>query len=83
MRRTLKLAALLGGISALAWSLRKRIRIAVRKDDPQTPDPGFHIVEPEPAQDEAPAAEQSPTPSDEAPQAQETGEDSDGAEDPG
>ena len=31
MRRVLKLAALLGGFSALAWSLRNRIRIAIHR----------------------------------------------------
>ena len=39
MRRVLKLAALLGGFSALAWSLRNRIRIAIHRGggpDPQS-----------------------------------------------
>ena len=31
MRKALKLAAVVGGIGALAWGMRKRIRIAVRR----------------------------------------------------
>ncbi len=47
VRRALKLAALVGGIGALAWSMRNRVRIAISRGD--APDPEYHIIEPEPA----------------------------------
>ena len=54
MRKALKLAAVVGGIGALAWGMRKRIRIAVRRGD--VPDPEFRIIDPAPAPSDAPAA---------------------------
>ena len=68
MRKALKLAAFVGGIGALAWGMRKRIRIAIGGGE--TPDPDFHVVEPAPLADtgetgaptEAPLADAGETP---------------------
>ena len=46
MRKSLKLAVFVGGIGALVWGMRNRIRIAVRRGEESDPD--FHIVEPAP-----------------------------------
>lgn len=46
MRRALKLAVMVGGISALVWGVRKRVRIAIGRAEDVDPD--FHIVEPDP-----------------------------------
>lgn len=56
MRKALKLAAVVGGIGALAWGMRKRIRIAVRRGEVE--DPEFRIIDPPPApaDEEAPVA---------------------------
>ena len=43
MRRVFKMAVVVGGIGALAWSMRKRVRIAIGRG-PSEPD--FHIIEP-------------------------------------
>lgn len=57
MRRTLKLAVFVGGIGALAWGMRNRIRIAIRRGDESDPD--FHIIEPvaDPPTDQMPGGE--------------------------
>ena len=44
MKRSLKLAVLVGGIGALAWGMRNRIRIAIGRGEQSDPD--FHIIEP-------------------------------------
>ncbi|MDE0602478.1 MAG: hypothetical protein OXI56_11855 [bacterium] len=49
MRRVFKMAVVVGGIGALAWSMRKRVRIAIGRG-PSEPD--FHIIEPTPEEPE-------------------------------
>ena len=58
MKRAFKLAVVMGGISALAWGMRKRFRIAIGKGDDSEPD--FHIIEPdqETTKGEMPAEEE-------------------------
>ncbi len=41
--------ALLGGLGALVWSMRDRIRIAIKRAE--TPDPDYHIIDPETSDD--------------------------------
>lgn len=60
MKKALKLAVVVGGIGALAWSIRKRVRIAIGVGDGADPD--FHIVQPV---SESPADE---TPTETAPE---------------
>ena len=57
MKRSLKLAVLVGGIGALAWGLRNRIRVAIGRGE--QPDPDFHLIEPVPGSpaDQTPGAE--------------------------
>ena len=49
MRRVFKLAVVVGGIGALAWRMRKRVRIAIGRG-PSEPD--FHIIDPVPEEPE-------------------------------
>jgi len=49
MRRVFKMAVVVGGIGALVWSMRKRVRIAIGRG-PSEPD--FHIIEPNPEEPE-------------------------------
>lgn len=49
MRRVFKLAVVVGGIGALAWQMRKRVRIAIGRG-PTEPD--FHLIEPVPEESE-------------------------------
>ena len=46
MRKAFKLAVAVGGIGALVWSMRKRVRIAVRRGEGS--ESGFQIIEPAP-----------------------------------
>lgn len=60
------MAVVVGGIGALAWGMRKRVRIAIGRGDPD-----FHIIEPIPeetaaemsaGEEQDPDAEPSPDP---------------------
>ena len=46
MRRAFKLAVMVGGIGALAWGMRKRVRIAIGRGDGSDPD--YRIINPAP-----------------------------------
>ena len=54
MRRVFKLAVVVGGIGALAWGVRKRVRIAIGGSG--AAEPNFQINEPPP---EEPAGQMS------------------------
>ncbi|MYD40289.1 MAG: hypothetical protein F4W94_00925 [Acidimicrobiia bacterium] len=43
------MAVVVGGIGALAWSMRKRVRIAIGR---RHSEPDFHIIEPVPEEPE-------------------------------
>ncbi len=65
MRRAFKLAVAVGGIGALVWSMRKRVRIAVGRGDGS--ESGFQIIEPapeEPVEVEGPVEADAPSDSD-------------------
>ena len=46
MRRAFKLAVMVGGIGALAWGMRKKVRIAIGRGDGSDPD--YRIINPAP-----------------------------------
>ena len=46
MRRAFKLAVMVGGIGALVWGMRKKVRIAIGRGDGSDPD--YRIINPAP-----------------------------------